>query len=116
MKPVGDFFTRARQIRRKQKCIFERLNERIATRSFACKRAAWRLRGKQSCRHGVLFTTLPADGCKCMAQHSSEEDWQNARYMPALDPELKCIVAVPFSKASYTRLSMLQAEARRLLW
>ena len=116
MKPVGDFFIRARQIRRKHKCIFERLNEGIATKSFACKRAAWRLRGKKSCRHVVFFTTLPSDGCKCMAQHSSDEDWQNARYMPALDPELKLIVAVPFSKTSYTRLSMLQAEARRLSW
>ena len=116
MKAVGDFFTRVRQTRRKHKCTFERLNDKVCIKSFACKRAAWRLRGRYSCRHGILFATPPVDGCKCMEQHSTEDAWLHARYMPALDQELKCIVAVPFSMATRTRLSTLQAEARRLLW
>ena len=112
----GQFLVRVRQTRRRQKVVFERLNERVSSKSFACKRAAWILRGKPSCRHGVLFSHLPAGGCKCMSAHSSDEDWVHARFMPALDPELKRITATPFVRDSFRRLAVLQAEARRLLW
>lgn len=116
MTAVGRFLVRVRQIRRKSKSKFEQLDERLRTHSFAVRRTAWRLRRRPSCRHGVLFTQLPANGCKCMADTSIEADWQHARFMPALDADLKCIVAVPFDRETYTRLALLQAEARRLDW
>ena len=56
------------------------------------------------------------DGCKCMARASSQADWQFAKFMPALDTELKCIVAVPFDITTFKRLGLLQAEAKRLGW
>ena len=116
MNAVGQFFVRVRQTRRRQKIAFERLSERVAIKSFACKRTALRLRGKPACRHGVLFSHLPADGCKCLSATSTDLDWQHAMFMPALDPELKLITATPFLKPSFRRLAVLQAEARRLLW
>ena len=112
----GQFLVEVRQRRRKLKLTFERFENRVCTQSFACKRIVWRWRGKPSCRHGVLFTQLPADGCKCMSPVTCLEDWQHAHYMPALEPELKCIIATPFHKDSYKRLALLQAETRRLGW
>ena len=114
--PVGSFFARARQIRRRHKLEFERLNEKFARWNFACKRAAWRLAGKYSCRHGVLFNHKPPSGCKCLCIESAAEDWSCARFMPAVCPEMKCIIAVPFDRASYQRLGTLQSRARQLGW
>ena len=51
-----------------------------------------------------------------MGTTSGEEDWLEAKYMAKLDPDLKAIVATPFSLASFTRLRQLQASARRLGW
>ena len=51
-----------------------------------------------------------------MADIDSEADWQYAEFMPTLDEELKSIVAVAFDRNTYQRLSLLQAEARRLGW
>ena len=113
---VGEFLVRIRQIRRKRKVYFESLSDKMLMKNFAGKRAAWRLRRRPSCRHGVLFTALPENGCKCMSLDSCEADWREARFMPALDHELKCLIAVPFSMPAFKRLSILQAEARRLDW
>jgi len=51
-----------------------------------------------------------------MADDSYDSDWQHAVYMPGLDSELKCIVAVPFNRLAFKRLAVLQAEARALRW
>jgi hypothetical protein len=110
------FLTNVRQTRRKLKADFERINEQVCTKSFASKRAAWRLKGKPSCRHGVMFSALPHNGCKCLLPSTSPADWSQARFMPALSHELKCIVAVPFDLSSFSRLSLVQAEMRRLGW
>ena len=113
---MGRFLVRVRQTRRKLKCTFERLNEKMQTQSFACRRAVWRFKKRPCCRHGVLFMQLPQNACRCMSPESDDESWQHARYMPALDPELKSIVAVPVHKPSFKRLAVLQAEARSLSW
>ena len=42
--------------------------------------------------------------------------WRKARYMPALDYELRAIVLRPFAVDRYRRLGELQAEIRRLGW
>jgi hypothetical protein len=81
-----------------------------------CK-AAWRFKGKYSCRHGVLFRSAPAGGCKCMSiSGSSDADWEHAVYMPGLCHDLKIVVAVPFDKTNYERLTILRARAVRLEW
>ena len=113
MTAVGRFLIRVRQTRRKLKVRFEHLNDKLLTRSFAVRKAAWHLKKRHSCRHGVLFTQAPPDGCKCMAVTTSEADWQ---YMPALDEELKSIVTVAFDINTYTRLGILQANARGRGW
>lgn len=116
MTAVGTLLIHVRQTRRKSKSKFEQLDERLRNHSAAIRRTARRLRRRPSCRHGVLFTQLPSNGCKCMADTSTEADWQNTRCMPALDADLKGIVAVPFDREAHTKLALLQAEARRLDW
>ena len=110
------FLASVRQTRRKLKADLERINEQVCTKSFASKRVAWRLRGKPTCRHGVLFSALPPNGCKCLMSVTSPADWSQARFMPALNHELKCVVAVPFDLPSFSRLALVQAEMRRLGW
>ena len=99
------------------KIIFERLNDQVASKGFAVRRAAWKLKKRPCCRHGVLFSSLPEDGCKCMPTPSSlEADWEHAKFMPALDHDLKIIVAVPFQLDKYIKLATLQHTARNLGW
>ena len=114
---LGHFLIRVRQKRGKLKSTVEQLNEKFNVHNFASKRAAWRLRGKASCRHGILFLQLPPGGCKCMAPESNTDaDWQHARYIPSMNTSLKCIVAVCFDKPAFKRLATLQADARALQW
>ena len=113
---LGQFLLRVRQTRRKLKVDFERFNDRVCTRSFSCKRAAWRWKGRHCCRHGVLFKQAPPGGCKCLSPSARSEDWSQAGFMPSLDAEIKCIVAVPFNLNHFVRLGVLQAEAHRLHW
>jgi hypothetical protein len=116
LNALGQFLLSVRQTRRKLKVDLERFNDRVCTRSFSCKRVAWRLKGKHCCRHGVLFRHPPVDGCKCLSQNSLDDDWSHAVFMPALDHDIKCIVAVPFNRVIFKRLGVLQAEARHLQW
>ena len=114
---VARFIVRTRQLRRKLKARLTILNETVLRKSFAAKRAAWRFKGHASCRHGVLFATLPENGCRCMTMSSSSDhDWEQARFMPQLNNSLKIIVAVPFQKDSFERLNILQGRARSHGW
>ena len=101
----------------KDKTTLERHNDQVASKGLAVKRAAWQLKRRPSCRHGVLFSSLPDGGCKCMPTPSTlPADWQQAQFMPALDHDLKIIVAVPFQRDSYIKLTTLQHTARSLGW
>ena len=111
----ASFLFQARRVRRKRRQQLTALNDRFISSNFAAKRAAWRLKRRPSCRHGVLFSSLPDGTCPCMsADHN--KDWSTARFMPSLDPILRCIVAVKFDPASFRRLGFLHAESRRLGW
>ena len=117
LQTVARFLARARQIRRRNKIIFEHKQLQVESSSFACKRTAWRLRGKPCCRHGILFDRMPAGGCKCMyITTSTEEDWAHAKFMPHMNADLKIIVATRFDLSSYERLGVLQARARQFGW
>lgn len=111
MAKACSFFGRSRQIRRKLRLQLERYNAQVESQSCAVRRAAWRFKQKYSCRHGVLFHSMPVGGCKCMASSSTEADWAQAVYMPGLNPELKIITAISFDRSSYVRLATLQAQA-----
>ena len=114
---LAKLLIRIRQIRRKQKVNFESLNEAALKNSFPTKRASWRFKKRACCRHGLLFTKMPDAGCKCMdMSSSSDSDWEQARFMPALNHTLKMIVAVLFQQESFIRLNMLQHTARTLGW
>ena len=96
------------------KVTLESLNEAVSKKSFAGKRAAWRFKGRACCRHGVLFTSMPVEGCKCMMIASStDSDWEQARFMPALDPTLKIIAAVPFERAVSEDLTCCSTQRER---
>ena len=112
----GIFLARARQTRRKLKLKLEDFSRTLEASSFAARRAAWRMRRKPACRHGVLFTRLPASGCRCMARSSEDADWQHAKFMPALCHTLKAIIAKPFEFDDFEHLSVLQNRARSLGW
>ena len=116
-RQLGDFLARIRQTRRRLKLRFERFPETVPSKSFACRRAAWRLKRRASCRHGVLFTILPVNGCQCMnMEQSTDADWIHARFMPALDYDLKIIAVVPFHRERFLRLASLQHTVRQLGW
>jgi len=116
MAALGRFCVRARQQRRQLRLLLERLNHKVETGSLIAKRAAWRLRRRPVCRHGVFFTALPPGGCKCLQATTTEADWENARLMPHLDEEIKAITAVAFDRERFERLGVLQARARQLGW
>jgi len=63
---LGLFSARGRQARRKMKFKLEGMAKKFEAHSFAAKCAAWRLKSKKCCRHGILFHTWPAAGCDCM--------------------------------------------------
>ena len=113
---LGLFLARVRQARRKMKLRLEGMAKKLEAHSFAAKRAAWRLKSKKCCRHGVLFHTWPAAGCDCMNPHAGPLAWEAARYMPALDEDLKTIVAVPFHRDTFVHLAVLHHQARILGW
>ena len=116
LNALAQFLVRVRQTRRRHKVQFEQKNEAVVTQSFACRRAAWRLTGKPSCRHGVLFTSMPDENCKCMSTVRCAADFATAKFMPALNHDLKIITAVRFDFDSYIRLGSLQSTARQLGW
>jgi len=112
----SSFLGRARQTRRHLKLRFERLSKLAETRSFATKRAAWRMKGRPSCRHSVLFLSSPPGGCKCMALHSDTSDWDLARFMPCLSHDLKMVVATAFDRDTFERLALLQSRSGQIGW
>ena len=114
IEAVARFLARARQIRRRSKVALERANLRIETSNFAAKQAAWRMRGKFACRHGVLFSSIPDGGCRCMQNFHTPSDWSSARFMPSIDTELRSIVVVPFKLDSYVRINTLRSRLRQL--
>ena len=113
---LGKFLARARQTRRGLKLRLENLSSTLEAKSFVGKRAAWRLRGKPCCRHGVMFQSMPDNGCKCMEANSTPEDWAAARFMPALSEDLKAIIFIPFQRERFIRLGLLQSRARSQGW
>ena len=112
----GVFLSRTRQLRRQLKVKLEGFCKTLEISSFAARRAAWRMRRKPACRHGVLFAELPLNGCRCMAPTSEPSDWQHARFMPVLCHTLKAIIAKPFDLEDFEHLSALQSRARTLGW
>ena len=71
-RAAAQFMARARQTKRRQKLAFERLSSRLEATGFVGKRAAWRLKRKPCCRHGVFFTELPPSGCPCMSPNTAQ--------------------------------------------
>eukprot|EP00973_Karenia_brevis_P069563 9671572-Karenia_brevis.AAC.1 len=71
---------------------FQKLGDRLNKEGFTIRRAAWKRSGKFACRHGVLFSCAPQNGtCPCMSGVSDDPGWDDALWMPALDPQLKSI-------------------------
>ena len=114
---IGKFLGKARQKRRAFIKTCQRLVEEIAAQSFANQRREWRRQGKFVYRHGVFFDSPGRFACPCLGQFTEDElAWVDAKRMPALDHQLKCMVAVPFEPGSFRRLGQVQADARRMDW
>jgi hypothetical protein len=111
----GRFAARVRQVRRHMRRRFVERSERLLRYGYFQQKAQWKKSGGHVCRHGVFFKLPPASGCRCLTQ-SAENDWSAAIRMPALDDDLKSLVAVPFDVSRYVRLGVLQASMRRQGW
>ena len=116
LESFGHFAAQVRQTRRKIRRRFEMRAKRLSSDGFNAKQVLWPRSGQFACRHGVLFARPHLRGCPCM-QMTTRDDaarWQHARFMPALDHDLKALVAVQFDLSGLQRLGQLQAEMRRL--
>ena len=99
---IGRFIGRVRQARRQARRIFEHMQQVLNTRGFDVFAAAWRSKGRFVCRHGLLFHRAPATVCRCMVQPGSDEP--AAKFMPALDANLRRIIAIPFDRDRFRRI------------
>ena len=113
----GKFLGKVRQTRRKfvKRCLG--IVRNIAMNGFVAQKREWRAQGRHVCRHGVFFDTFGQVSCPCLEPLDVQDArWLDAKRMPALDSELKALIAVPFDAASFNRLGILQAEAHRRDW
>jgi hypothetical protein len=113
-KAFGEFAARTRQTRRKIRRSFEILQARLTNKKFEHRRVAWQQRGQLACRHGVLFDSPKGSPCPCMLKALPEDAWSQAKYMAAIDHDIKAIIAAPFALATFRRLGQLKAELKRL--
>ena len=78
---------------------------------------AWRAKGHWVCRHGVFFLHH-WDRCPCMQADiwnpSWAPTWQDARWMPAIDREMRAVVVQPFALTDYRRIGQIRGELARL--
>ena len=89
------------------------MEEQLRRRAFVNKPLEWRRRGNFACRHGVLFLRMQGRAFPCLGPHVHEAHaWEHARWMPALDPVLQALIAVPFNLKEYVRLGVLQSRFR----
>ena len=110
----GAFAGRSRQRIRLKRRHFEHMQSKIDKIGFTIRKEAWKKRGNFPCRHGVLFARPQLRNCPCMSRNFNAENWENARMMVAIDHDLKELVVVPFDRADFQRLGILQGETRRL--
>jgi len=110
----GQFTHCVRRSRRSLRRDFEERTRKLAKHGFITRRAAWRSKGLTVCRHGVFFKIpLSAFQCPCMLHAPNlSEHWEKAVLMPAIDADLRRIVAVPFEASSWQRLRPLQNTLR----
>ena len=104
------FAHRVRQSMRLMRIEFETRVRKFMKSSFIVRKAAWRSKGRAVCRHGTFFNVAHAGfRCPCLSgAPDTSPSWQNAVLMPAIDTDLRRIVAVPFVAANRQRLRPLQ--------
>lgn len=110
----GQFAHRMRRSRRTMRTQFENRARRLKKCSFLVRKAAWRSKGLAVCRHGTFFN-VPRIGFQCPCLSSSPDlntMWNRAVFMPAIDTDLRHIVAVPFDAENPKRLRPLQNTLR----
>jgi hypothetical protein len=112
---LARFLARARQLRRKMKLQMHKQTLLRESCCFTEQRSRWRAHGKFVCRHGVFFDSISKVACPCL-EVKSNAIWIDAVKMPAMDFDLKCLIAVPFDECNFQRLSILQAECRKFNW
>ena len=112
----GKFAARIRQSRRRMRSEFHRRSARLLKHGHHSRKLRWSQSGRFVCRHGTFFqATNRSFQCPCMsAAPSNEGAWQYARMMPAIDPDLRQIIAVPFNAASWQKVRILQNRLRDL--
>eukprot|EP00973_Karenia_brevis_P018890 2589865-Karenia_brevis.AAC.1 len=85
---LGKYLWRVRQIRRRRRQDFYHMNTKLDGISYTKKKAAWQAQGRYVCRHGMFYMHSGTPGCACMSG-----TWGNPVYMPAIDMDLKSLVA-----------------------
>ena len=115
-RALAKHVARIRQLRRKNKCAFEKLANRAHHNAFKPRADAWRNRGRWVCRHRVFWLRAQGHNCPCMLENTCDRSWRHARLMCVLDDELQAIVAAPFSRDRFIRICQLRAECARRNW
>ena len=112
---LARFLARVLQTRRKMRLDLVQKNAKLLTQSFEHQKKEWTKSGKHVCRHGVFFNSCTLASCPCL-EPPEAADWSSAVLMPAVCPELKCIVTDTFNRADFVRLAQLRAKVRRQDW
>ena len=114
-KAFGVFAARLRHTRRQLRRRFAIRAKRLSSDGFYCRREHWRQNGHFVCRHGVFFVRPQLKDCPCMDADARLDitRWQHARLMPAVDHDIKNLVATRFDLLELRRLGQLQADMRR---
>ena len=112
---LGKFVARIRQARRHMRIEFQGRTAKLKRIGYQRSKAKWISQGGTVCRHGTFFNCGSAGfHCPCTSSApGSSEAWQQAAFMPAVDVDLRAIVAVPFNAARWQRLRPLQNRLRQ---
>jgi len=113
---LGELCGKIRQARRHNRKVFISASATLQQHGFCNRKAAWRALGRFVCSHGVFFLRAQGGLCPCMtADACNPIRWSHARWMPALDADLRVIVVRPFDLTMFRRLGQVRGELRRLV-
>eukprot|EP00973_Karenia_brevis_P013127 1780492-Karenia_brevis.AAC.1 len=93
----------------------EQLARKVQRQSFMVRKAAWKMQGRNVCRHGVFFSSRQKGTCPCLQKEGlRQSDWEHAKFMPMLCADTKAILTTRFDPNNFKRIGVLRAQARRL--
>eukprot|EP00973_Karenia_brevis_P002798 380289-Karenia_brevis.AAC.1 len=81
---TAKFLAWMRQLRRKQRLRFAKMQHDADKQCFDTQKCAWQAKGRHVCRHGMFYMSRPEGGCQCI-----RGEFGNALLMPMINTDLK---------------------------